>query len=259
LKNKKLKSIAAFYGKDSPGAIESRRLYSNIMHISAGEENQPLKSVAVTSSTTGEGKSTMASLLAITAAEHGKQNVLLIDSDFRRAKIHELFGIENRRGLSDIFYFDASVKNCLRDTPFDRLKIITAGQSVSSVDGLPEMEKMAPFFDEVRFLFDFIVLDSAPVVPVTDVIDLSSRIDGILMVVKAGQTAREIVKHAVALLNNSGINILGVVLNDVGKVLPYYYDYGYYRYQSHSGKRKPGKNRSKKEPAPSDRSYPSRP
>ncbi|MCP4631308.1 MAG: CpsD/CapB family tyrosine-protein kinase [candidate division Zixibacteria bacterium] len=245
MKNKQIKSIAAYFDKESPAAIELRRLYSNILHSASSSENG-FKTIAITSATLGEGKSTLASMLAITIANQMPKKVLLIDTDVRRPKIQELFNIGILNGFSDILNGTLSVKDSFKATPFENLHIITAGKIGSGATSLLDGAKLKNLFDEVKFYYDLIILDCAPIVPVSDVMDLAPEIDGVLMVVKAGYTPKEVTKRAVNLLTNSSVNIIGVIMNDVTKVLPYYYDYSYYQYQTTSDDKLPISKKQKR-------------
>jgi Mrp family chromosome partitioning ATPase len=84
--------------------------------------------------------------------------------------------------------------------------------------------------DELKFYFDFVVIDSPPVIPVSDPLLMGDKVDGVIMVVRAGSTQREVVKRAVDLLKNAAINLYGIVVNDYDDVLPYYYKDRYYSY-----------------------------
>jgi len=230
LKKQNKKSIIEYYDRESPEATEIRRLYSHIARVPA-TDGEWIRSLAVTSSTLGEGKSTLASMLAISIADHARKNVLLVDSDFRRPKIHEMFNLELGRGFSDILAGDQSGETAVKGTPFTNLKIITAGRRHSNLSKILDRVRLKEFFDKAKHHFDYIILDCPPVIPVSDIIDLSPEIDGVMMVIKAGQTPKEVTKRAVNLLQNYGVKIVGLVLNDVERVLPYYYDYSYYHYR----------------------------
>ncbi|MBD3170672.1 MAG: polysaccharide biosynthesis tyrosine autokinase [candidate division Zixibacteria bacterium] len=246
MKNKNKNSILPYYDREAPEVIEARRLISNISHMTSSKEGKP-QIIAITSATLGEGKSTIASLMALTASDHTDKRVLLVDTDIRRPKIHELFNLNVVGGFIDVLNNGLALKDSFKSTPLENLKVITAGKRQASPSKFINNDNIKAFSEEAKFYFDFIIMDCAPIVPVSDVIDLSPEIDGALMVIKAGKTPREVTQRAVDLLSNAGVNILGVILNDVGRVLPYYYDYSYYNYQSSSAGVKKSRKRKIKE------------
>ncbi len=235
LKKKRAGSIIEYFDRESPEAIEMRRVF-NYLISKSDKKNNILNNFAITSATLGEGKSTIASLLAISIADHSKSNVLLVDVDFRRPRLHDIFSIKLAGGISDILSGESIDNFILKSASFENLKIITAGKRLSNPISLLDTGKLKSFFDKMRYHFDYIILDCPPVIPVSDIMDIAPEIDGVLMVVKAGQTPKDVAKRAVNLLKNYGINILGCILNDTEKVLPYYYDYSYYRYSSRQDK-----------------------
>ena len=223
----KIESIINFYDRESIGATEFRRLYSNIKKSSGGE----LKSVLVTSAAVEEGKSTMASFLAISIAESTGQKVLLLDTDVRRPMVNVLFKLPLENGFADILEKKVGVKDTIKETPVKSLSIITAGKLDSEPSMILTQTRVHDVFAELRFYFDFIVVDVPPVIPVSDPVIIAGEVDGTLMVIRAGSTPRDVVKRAVNFLNNSKTNILGIVLNNLDEVLPYYYSPRYYSYK----------------------------
>jgi capsular exopolysaccharide synthesis family protein len=215
------------YEIESPEATEFRRLFSRLRRTG---EPEPVKSILVTSAVRGEGKSTTASYLAITAARYRKTKTLLVDGDLRKPKIHSLFQLRNQPGLSEVLSGASSLKACFKSTSLEGLKILTAGKARLSPSESFDSDRMKDVFEEMRFYFDVIIVDAAPVIAVSDPIILGSEVGGVLLVVMAGKTPREVVKRAKNILADSNVHILGVVLNNADEVLPYYYDYRYYGY-----------------------------
>lgn len=201
-----------------------------------GEE---LKSVLVTSAMLSEGKSTIISFLAITAASQRGIKTLLIDADLRRPAIHKFFAMERGPGLADILEGKLKAVEAVRKTSLENLQIVTAGRPTEHPSEVFDAEAIAAVVDEMKFYYDLILVDSAPILPVSDPMLLSSRLDAILLVVKAGATQREIVDRAVDILSANRHRILGVILNNMNNSLPYYYDYKYYGYDYSPGKDEP--------------------
>jgi len=234
----KNESIINYFDRESIEATEFRRLYLNIRNSANGET----KAVAVTSAILEEGKSTVSSFLALTAAASSNDRILLLDGDLRRPKIHLLFRFPLKPGLVDILRKDCPVKEAIHLTPASGLSVITAGILDDEPTLLLNETRLRELFEELKFYFDFIVVDVPPVIPVSDPVVIGSELDGVLVVVRVGRTPREIVKRSVNFLHNSRVKVLGVVLNNLEEVLPYYYKSKHYGYDYYSR----GKSQSKK-------------
>ena len=228
---KNTKHIMSWYDEESIIATEFRRLYSKVRHLYPDKD---MKKILVTSSTVGEGKSTTSALLAVTISKYRNTDTLLIDCDVRRPTIHKIFGLKREDGFVDVALKKKPLKAVLKQTSIPRLKVLTSGELTCNPAELFNLPNMQKIFAEIKFYFDTIIIDSAPVIPVTDPLVLSSEVDGTLIVVKAGKTPRELVKRATGLMTDAGANIIGVVMNNMEEVLPYYYNYhyDYYRYSS---------------------------
>jgi capsular exopolysaccharide synthesis family protein len=220
------------YDRESAYATELRRIYSNLK----SDNQNSNQCVVVTSAMIGEGKSITSSFLAITAANLSQMKVVLVDFDLRRPRIHEYFNVGSRPGITDIIKGDLKVKAAARDTTIPNLKIISSGISSKGAGELIDQADMPVMVQELKFYFDFVVIDSPPVIPVSDPLLIAGQADGVLMVVKAGYTQREVVKRAINLLRNASIKIYGLVLNDYNEVLPYYYKDRYYGYHYSANK-----------------------
>jgi len=223
----KIESIISYYDRESGGATEFRRLYSHIRKMGDGK----LKSVMVTSSSVEEGKSTISSFLALSIAESTTDKVLLLDTDLRRPMVNVLFKLPLETGFADLLEKKCSVKEAVKQTAVQRLSIITAGKLDTDPSMILHQNRLREIFEELKFYFDFIVVDVAPVIPVSDPVLIASEVDSTLLVVRAGATPREVVKRAVNFLKNSKINVLGVVMNNLDEILPYYYSSKYYSYK----------------------------
>ncbi|MDQ7051594.1 MAG: CpsD/CapB family tyrosine-protein kinase [candidate division KSB1 bacterium] len=220
-------NIVDFFDEESPEATEFRRLYSKLKNMYAG---QNIKNLLITSSTIGEGKSTTAALLACTVARYRETKTILVDCDLRRPRVHHLFTLSKEDGVADVLTGRKRLDACFKQSPLENLKILTSGGIVDNPTELFNSPKMKDLFSEIKFYFDAVIVDSPPINPVTDALILAPEMDGALMVVKAGQTPKEVVRRAVELMRNTGVNILGVIVNNMKEVLPYYYDYKYYGY-----------------------------
>ena len=186
------------------------------------------KVLLVTSPVPSEGKTTTASNLAITMARMGER-VLLIDADLRRSGLHRVFGFDNTSGLTEIITGQSALEDNLHTlTDVENLRILTAGVHPPNPAELLVSNKMKDLLDSVRNDYDRIVLDSPPLLTVSDPLSLSSFVDGVVMVVWGGDTSRDIVIEASRALASVNANLIGVLLNKTlsgtsGGYAHYYY------------------------------------
>jgi polysaccharide biosynthesis transport protein len=191
------------------------------------------RTLLVTSSEPGEGKSMAAANLAVSLARL-KQRVLLIDADLRRPKLHDLFGTEQQPGLTDVLTGRAT-HTAVRKTKVPHLWLMPAGVAARNPADIIGSERFGVLVDCLREQFDWVVLDSPPVMAVTDPCLIARVASGVLFVVASNHTPREVARAAVDQLEAVGANIVGVLLNRAAldkpgeSYLPYYHrDYRYY-------------------------------
>lgn len=223
--HEKRDTIYSYYESESPLATELRRLYHNARTPIDGKIP---KTFMITSSNRGEGKSTISANLAMTIAQFPKKKVLLIDADMRRPRIHEIYGIELGAGLRECLESSVDPMTVIRESELPNLHLLTAGSPSSSPGHLFESEALHEVMNKVSFYYDVVLVDSAPILAVSDTLFLCSVIDEVLMVVLAGATPREVVIRARNVLMDSNAKLSGIVLNNATQALPYYYDYKYY-------------------------------
>jgi capsular exopolysaccharide synthesis family protein len=221
-------SIYDVFDQESPIATEMRRLYSNIRHLGSKED---LRSFLVTSAHRGEGKSTVASHLALTVARFRGKKSIIVDADLRRPKVHEIFNVAQEPGLVECLEGKIDPLDAAKDTPIENLKVIPSGRRRSSPAHLFESEVLSEIFNKIKFYNDIVIVDSAPVIPVSDPMLISSEVDGVILVLLAGMTPRDVALRSKNILLDANANILGVVVNNLSEVLPFYYDYRYYGYE----------------------------
>ncbi len=225
---KKRKTIFDIFDQESPMATEMRRLYTNIRHVHGKKD---LRSFLITSSNRGEGKSTIASHLALTVARFRGKKSLIVDADLRRPKLHQVFNVPREPGLLECLKGELDPLAAVKDTIVDNLKVIPSGPKVSSPAHLFEGDILAEILDKVKFYYDIVIIDSAPVIPVSDPMLIASEVDAVILVLLAGKTPRNVAIRARDILLDADANLLGVVVNNLSEVLPYYYDYKYYGYE----------------------------
>jgi len=219
------------YKEDSPESIECRRIYAKLKNL---KSPQKINNVMITSSISGEGKSTISSILAITCARYEMGNTLLIDYDLRRPQIHNILDIEKENGLAEILQGEISPLKAIKNTAIENLKVITCGSVKEKPTKLINSSRIEQFFKELKNNFETIIFDTPPVLPVSDSLILSSIVEATVLIIKVGKTKKEIVKRAVDLLNEAGVNTISILANNLESVLPYYYEYQYYGYNKYN-------------------------
>ncbi|MFC1475537.1 CpsD/CapB family tyrosine-protein kinase [Candidatus Zixiibacteriota bacterium] len=223
------KTIVDIFRAEGMPAAEFRRICDGIgWTTDSAEKPAGPKKVLITSAMTNEGKSTVAALTALTSAVYLDQRTLLLDCDMRRPSIHRMFRETLPGGLSDCLSGTATFDSCVHVTAIDKLKVLTAGTAVGNPSELLTHDRLTDLIAEASFYFDRMVIDCAPVIPVDDAVTLGRIVDGLLMVVRAGSTQREVVRRATQIIRDSKLNLLGVILNNLDEALPYYYSQKYY-------------------------------
>lgn len=195
--------------------------------------DKPLKSILVTSGTPGEGKSTVTANLAVAFAQTGAE-VCLVDADLRRPMVAKMFGLDNYTGLTSALIGQGGVEKAVRKTEIPGLSVITSGPIPPNPAELLGSGRMGRLLEELENRFEMVLIDSPPVLAVTDAAVLAPKVGGVLMVARAGQVARQQAAHAKDALEAVKARVLGVVLDGVepqGRQGYYYY----YYYQSHDG------------------------
>jgi capsular exopolysaccharide synthesis family protein len=202
-------SIITLTNPTSPAAEAYRTLRINLEFASVDES---LHSLLVTSAGPGEGKSTALANLAIAMAD-GERAIILVDADLRHPTQHELFGLSNEHGLSDMFRSEAAFNDPpLQAVPNTTLKVLTSGPLPPIPSQLLAARKMDAVIARLAQQADVVLFDAPPVVAVTDASLLASKVDGVLLVVKAGDTRRDHVRAAKDRLEKVNARLVGAVL-----------------------------------------------
>lgn len=204
-----------------------RNLRSSLFYLPV--EGERPKAFLITSSVPNEGKSTVSSNLAAVIALSGAKT-LLVDGDLRRGRLHRQFGLENDCGFSEVLKNEVSWKEAVHSTPVDNLSLIPRGRSITH----PGERLLGPttdrFLREVYAEYEYVIIDSSPVLVADDTSSLAPKIDAVLFVVRFGQSSLRLGQRAVELLRQRQANVLGLVLNGVNVDAP---EYGYYEYSKY--------------------------
>lgn len=190
----------------------------------------------ITSAEPSEGKSCTVANLATAMAQSGRKT-LVVDCDFRRPQVHKIFHVENKNGFADVLSrFAMRGTISLKRTSIPNLDVLPCGTIPPNPSELLESPAMKKIIDALATKYDTVLLDSPPVNSVTDPIILSRLADGAVLVIRAGETKRDIVQRAAEQLTSAGANVLGGVINSVDiKKNKYYYYYAYH-YSHYYGK-----------------------
>ena len=206
-----------------------RSLRTNIQFASVDEH---IHTLLVTSPSPSDGKTLVAANLAITIAHSGR-DVILVDADLRRPRVHKLLDLSNHQGVSGFFVQDPiQLDGSLQGTDTEHLQVVTSGETPPNPSELLGSEKMSDILETLKRQADLVIIDSPPVMAVTDASVLAQRVDGVLLVIIPGETNTAAAKQTVQQLRRANANILGVVLNEVDlqrSRYTYYYYKGYYQ------------------------------
>jgi len=208
----------------SPISETYRSLRSNIEFSSIDRE---IRTLMMTSAGPAEGKSTTTANLAVTYAQAGKR-VLVVDADLRKPTLHHTFGLTNRWGLTSVMIGQASLEQVLQDTNVENLWCLTSGPLPPNPAELLASKKMTSLLETLKQEFDIILIDTPPVIAVTDAQIVASKCDGVVMVIDYGNVKREIALKAKQLLELARANLLGVVINNKKHTRNKEYYYYYY-------------------------------
>lgn len=222
---------------DSRSALAEayRQLRTSILLSTAGHAP---KSLLITSSLPSEGKTTTATNTAISLAQTGAK-VLIIDADMRRPRLHAVFNIGNGEGLSTLLsseLSDAETLAVIKQDPNTKLHLLTSGPIPPNPAELIGSEQMSDLLKFLSKEFTHVVIDSPPIASFTDGVLIASMVDGVILVVHAGKSSRQVIRRSRQLLNDIGAKIFGVVLNNANLRSQdnYYYYQSYYRSNTES-------------------------
>jgi capsular exopolysaccharide synthesis family protein len=202
-------------------AFRSLSTYIQFSNIS-----RPPKQILITSPLQGEGK-TLLSVNAAMSLVSFLGRGIIIDADFRRPKVHNFFGLDNSKGLSSLLSGVTDFDGTVKKSPHPGLDVITSGSMPSNPAQLLNSPSMRELIKDLSAQYDYVIIDSAPVLGMSDSLILSVLVESVILVVKSGSTPSDALTQTYKLLNNVNAKILGVVVNGVGQKTKYGYSSNY--------------------------------
>lgn len=216
----------------NPAAEAYRVIRTGIQFAQAGKE---LQTIALTSCTPNEGKSTTIANLAVVLTQAGK-SVLLIDCDMRNPTVHKNFNLSNKVGLSSCISMGTALSDAVQKTSIEGLYALTGGVIPPNPSELLGSEQMKNVLQRAKEQYDYVLIDTPPVMPVTDALIVGRFVDGMILVIASAEVKVEMARDVKNQLVNAGANILGAVLNKV-RSEHHGYGYGYYYYYGNDGEK----------------------
>lgn len=230
--------IVSFHDPTSPVGEQYKILRTNVQTLN---QTKGHKTFMITSSIHGEGKTVTAINLSLTmACDLNKKSILLVDADMRKGRMAKYLGLNTSPGLSEVLRGKANVDETFVSPGVDNLTIMPSGnvpKNPAELLGSKEMDRLIASF---RARFDYVFIDTPPVMPLTDACTIGPHVDGVILVIQAGRTQRDVILHAQNRLYQAQTKTLGYVMTNVEYYLPNYLyryiheysDYAYQAYQS---------------------------
>jgi polysaccharide biosynthesis transport protein len=213
---------------ESPLGLEFRRIY---LKLARTRGKAMPRTLMVTSATRGEGKTTTSACLAITLARESRERTLLVDFDLRSPALHRALGLPSSTGgLSQMLQTRTFDERHVRTTMLDHLDFLGAGKSDHPAAELVDSDAVEWFLAEAARRYALVVIDAPPNLAVPDPLILGRSVEGVVYVIKAGSTVRKAAEYGVKVQREARDNLVGVLMNDIGEVLPHYYGYRNYGY-----------------------------
>ncbi len=221
--------LCTYYQSKSFHSEAFRGLRTALYFSTQGEVH---KVIQITSPQASDGKSTLVANLAVSIAQSGRK-VVLIDADLRKPRLHKMFGLSSNVGLASIISQEVEIKDAIQPTQVPGLSIIPCGPRPSNPAELLTSPVFKEFLDTIREEFDYVLIDTPPLLAVSDPSVVAPRVDGVILAIRVSKNGRPNAERAKEILNTLGANVLGVVVNGAGPrggQAGYGYGYDSYRY-----------------------------
>ena len=206
---------------------EAFRSIRTTVYFAASEH--PRRVLQITSPAAGDGKSTLATNLAISLAQSGKKTIL-VESDFRRPNVHTIMGIPNTKGIVNVLKKELELADAIQSTDINDLSVITCGKVPENPAELLTRPEYEILLDSLRQQYEYVVIDTPPVLAVTDSKSVAPRVDTVIMCMRLSRHTRQLGRRALAQLRDIGANMAGIVVNGVEESDAYGYGYASYHY-----------------------------
>ena len=217
--------VALLTDSRSPGADRLRFLRMRLLEL---RELAKLKSIVITSPMSGDGKSTIAMSLATSLSDHGQRTVLLIEADLHQPSVGRSLGLRSKPGLAECLEDATDPLTLLRRIEPLGWYLLQAGSSRGNPTELIQSDAFKGVMEGLAPYFDWILIDTPPVIPLTDALSLSRQVDATLLVARADRTPREAIEQALTVIGRK--HVLGLVLNGADSLGRLYSEYYYGRY-----------------------------
>lgn len=222
------KRLLTQVSSQSPRAESFRQIRTNLRFSNVTTQT---KTMLISSSLPSEGKTTSSINIAIATAQAG-QRVVLVDADLRRPRIAEYLGLEGKAGLTTALVGAADVEDLLQPWGEDDLYVLTSGQLPPNPSELLESHAMTELLMRLKGIFDVVIIDAPPLIPVTDASVLGQKVDGVILVVGTGKVKKADLEKSLSSLQMVDARLLGVVMNMLPVKGPDAYEYSYYSYET---------------------------
>lgn len=220
--------IVAYVDKTSQIAEQYRILRTNLYSIST---EKPVKTIVITSSQSGEGKTTTSCNLAMTLSWDTKKKILLLDGDLRKPEVHALFNLPRKPGLSDLILEKCETADLTAKPSIGNLYVIPSGSTITNPAEVLSYPRFKALIAEFKARFDYVIFDTPPTLTVADSTIIGSLCDGVIFVVKSEVTSKDIVTETFHLLKNAQAKPIACVLTNFHAPFHYYFKYkSYYNY-----------------------------
>lgn len=238
-------TVVSIDAPTSPAAEAYRTLRTSLQFLSV---DAPVRVIQVTSPSATEGKSTTVANLGVALARAG-QRVVVVCCDLRRPRVHQYFGLDNSLGFTSVLLGDATLDEALQHVPGEpRLQLLASGPPPPNPAELLSARRSREVLEQLAGRVDVVLVDTPPVLPVTDALLMASLVDITILVARAGMTNRRATRRAVELLEQVDANLVGCILNGVAVEGGYGYGYGYgaYTYESAQSRGRSARGRDRR-------------